>query len=558
MGRLDVRGSSASSQTSAALLRRARDADRDKQFAVAAQLAGQAAAADPRNLMAWRLLGVLLEKLGDYAGSLEAYDQALALSPDDATLARDLARLAGLVDMPELAERFLLRARRLDPASLEIINDLACAYCAQARFSEAIDLLRESLTLDPGSALLWNTLGCVLFEQGQAGPSIVFFDEAIRLDAGMDAARFNRANARKAVGDVRGALEDCGAAIALGADQPAQDAMYRYAQSLLLLTAGEIGAGWDAYAVRNEEAYPDYVQHRLTRPGWAGEPLAGKSLLVMGEQGLGDEVLFANVLTDVAREIGPTGQLLIAVEPRLVTMFQRSFGTAQVLAYETNREGVQTIREVPALPAGSYDMWARLGDLMARHRRSLSDFPTSPGGFLKADPGRIEHWRAVLASHGPGPKVGVIWRSLVINAQRQKFYPPLEHWEPVFRTPGVTFVNLQLGDCSDELRVIAHATGAELKTLPDIDLRTDLDDLAALSCALDLVIGPATATTNIAAAVGAPTWFATTPDAWPRLGTAAFPWYPQARAFSGQQAYDWASVMAAVGAALRAEFPAPG
>jgi len=546
MGRLDVMGGSA------ALLRRATEAERRKDLAGAAQLAGQAVAADPQSLPAWRMAGVFREKLGDYAGAFEAYDRAMSLSPADAGLARDLARLAGRLGVPDLAVRFLQHARRLAPASVEIVNDLACAWCAQSRFSEAIELLRETLTASPEAALLWNTLGCVLFESGQAGQSLVFFDEAIRLDARMHAAHFNRANARKALGQTQAALEDCDRALALGADSPGQDAMYRYARALLLLTAGEVGAGWDAYAVRTEPAYPDHVRHALTGPSWTpGQPLAGRRVLVMGEQGLGDEVLFANVLADVAREIGSDGQLSIAVEPRLAALFQRSFPDARVLAYETRWEAAQAVRTVAA---DGYDTWARMGDFLAVHRRSAGDFPPS-SGFLKTDPQRVAHWRAALAALGPGPKVGVIWRSLVVDAQRQKFYPPLEHWGPVFGAPGVTFVNLQPGDCADELRDIVEM-GADIRTLPGLDLKDELDEIAALSRALDLVVGPATAATNIAAAVGAPTWFATTPDAWPRLGTAAFPWYPQARAFSGRQAYDWPDVMAQIGAALRTEFQA--
>ncbi|MGA0604516.1 tetratricopeptide repeat protein [Phenylobacterium sp. VNQ135] len=548
MGRLDVR------EGSAALLRRAADADRRKDFAAAAQLAGKAAAVDPRNVEAWRIAGAFREKQGDLAGALEAYEQALSLSPQDAGLARAMARLASFLDIPALAEQFLLHARTLDPGSVEIANDLAVAWCAQMRFSDAVELLRESLTANPGAALLWNTLGCVLFEQGQAGQSLVFFDEAIRLEPGMHTAHFNRANARKAAGDIGGALADCERAIALGADSPGQAAMYRYARALLLLNAGEIGAGWDAYAVRREEAYAEYVHHRLSGREWKpGTPLAGKRLLVMGEQGLGDEVLFANVLPDVGRAIGDEGKLIVAVEPRLVSLFQRSFPAAQVLPYETRREDGRTIRAIPGLAAEDYDAWARMGDLLTDRRRSLGDFPNA-AGFLKADSARVAHWSALLDGFGPGPKVGVIWRSLLITSQRQKFYPPLEHWDALFRTPGVTFVNLQLGDCAGELRAIAQATGAAIRTLPSLDLRDDLDEIAALSLALDLVIGPATATTNIAAAVGAPTWFATTPDAWPRLGTAAFPWYPQARAFSGETGYDWAGVMAAIAEALAAEF----
>ncbi|MCR5875939.1 tetratricopeptide repeat protein [Phenylobacterium sp. J426] len=482
----------------------------------------------------------------------------MSLAPEDATLSRDLARLAGLMDRPDLAEQFLHRARRQDPASVEIVNDLACAWCAQARFGEAIGLLQEALTADPSAALLWNTLGCVLFEQGDAAQSLVFFDEAIRLDARMHAAWFNRANARRAVGDPRGALADCEQAIALGADSAAQGAMYRYGRALALLTAGEVGAGWDAYAVRNEASYAGYVQHELAGQVWQrGRPLAGRRLLVVGEQGLGDEVLFASVIPDVARDLGAEGKLILAVEPRLAPLFRRSFPAAEVVAYETRLENARPVRCIRGVAPEDYDAWARMGDFLATHRRGIASFPTTPGGFLKADPTRVAHWSAVLAEFGEGPKVGVIWRSLMVTAQRQKFYPSLELWAPLFATPGVIFVNLQVGDSADEVAAIVQATGADVRSLPGLDLKNDLDDLAALSCALDLVVGPATATTNIAAAAGATAWFATTPDAWPRLGTAAFPWYPQARAFSGDKAYDWPGVMAAVAAALHAQLATP-
>lgn len=544
------------SRTAADLLRRAVDAERRKDLPEAARLAREATRIDGRSAQAWRLSGLYLEKIGDYAGALEAYGEAQSLAPDDAGLARDLARLASLLDMPELAERFLLRGRQQDPGSLEIANDLAYAYCAQSRFDEAIGLLQTALTANPGSALLWNTLGCVLFESGQAAQSLVFFDEALRLQDDLHASHFNRANARKAVGDIGGALRDAEQAIALGGESLAQRAMYRYARALLLLTAGEIGAGWDAYDVRNEEAYPDFVRHEFLGERWRpGQPLTGRRVLVMGEQGLGDEVLFANVLGDVARDVGPDGRMLVAVEPRLVSLFQRSFPAATVLAYDTRREAGRAVRSVPGLMGDAYDTWAPIGDFLRERRRELADFPTAPS-FLRPDPDRVEHWRGVLAGLGPGPKVGVIWRSLLMTSQRQKFYPPLDHWAPVFTAPGVTFVSLQLGDSADELRAIAQATGADIRVLPGIDLRTDLDEIAALCSALDLVVGPATATTNIAAAVGAETWFATTPDAWPRLGAEAFPWYPRARAFSEADGYAWDRVMARIGAALRVEFPA--
>jgi ADP-heptose:LPS heptosyltransferase len=123
----------------------------------------------------------------------------------------------------------------------------------------------------------------------------------------------------------------------------------------------------------------------------------------------------------------------------------------------------------------------------------------------------------------------------------------------VLETPGVRFVNLQYGDCAEELEQ-ARAAGFEIWNPPGINLKDDLDDVAALGCALDLVVGPANATTNIAAACGAPVWLVSTPDAWPKLGTDRYPWYPQARVFNPPAYNAWAPVMAELAQALRTAF----
>ena len=84
-----------------------------------------------------------------------------------------------------------------------------------------------------------------------------------------------------------------------------------------------------------------------------------------------------------------------------------------------------------------------------------------------------------------------------------------------------------------------------------IDLKNDLDDVAALSCALDIVLGPANATSNIAAACGADVWLISTPGAWPKLGTDRYPWYPKMRVFTPPGSNQWDAVMEDVAGALR-------
>jgi len=279
--------------------------------------------------------------------------------------------------------------------------------------------------------------------------------------------------------------------------------------------------------------------------------VAGKRIMIFGEQGLGDEIAFANVLPDLINSIGPNGRLILAVERRLVSLFQRSFPTALVGPHETGRANHHDVRRATFVDEETdVDLWAPTGSLLRRYRTDISAFPDH-GGYLKPDPDRVAHWRRELAALGPARKVGLLWKSLVIDAERQRFYSPFELWAETLATPGVAFVNLQYGDCTTELQAVRERLGVEIWD-PPFDLKTDLDEVAALACALDLSIGPSNATTNIVGACGAPLWLILQPGAWPQLGTDIYPWYPQARVFSPPAMTHWADAMSEVAAALRA------
>jgi hypothetical protein len=199
------------------------------------------------------------------------------------------------------------------------------------------------------------------------------------------------------------------------------------------------------------------------------------------------------------------------------------------------------------------DLWAPMGSLLRRYRTSVGAFPDR-SRFLTPDTARVAHWRAVLQSAPPGPKIGILWKSLKLDGARLRYFSPFDAWRPVLDTPGLVFVNLQYGDCEAEIAHAREQLGVELWRPPGIDLKDDLDDLAALTCALDLVVGPANATTNIAAACGAPVWLISTPGAWPKLGTDRYPWYPQARVFNPPAFVQWEPVMVEIAQALTSAF----
>lgn len=529
------------------------DALRRDDWIAGAEIAIRALQIDEHNGYGWWLLAIAREKAGDVRSAVASYESALQLLPDAGEIANDLGRLAFQLDEKAVAAQLFAHFLLRFPDHPEGVNNLSCALRDLGRTDEAIDLLKEALVRHPETALLWNTLGTIMNERGDLERAALFYGEALRLEPQFGKARYNLGSARLADGDPVGALDDVDQALAL-TPGAADRAMMRLARSSMLLAAGRVGEGWDDYEARLDPHYADVTHFLVEAPRWTPESdVAGRTVLVIGEQGLGDEVLFANVLPDIEAAIGPEGRLMIAVEPRQVSLFQRAFARAEVGAHATYKVDGKVVRALPFLEGRTdVELWTPMGSLLRRWRRGVEAFPDRRA-FLTADAARTDHWRRTLAVLGDRPKVGVLWKSLKFDASRRKWFSAFDQWRPVLASDNVVFVNLQYGDCDAELAQ-AEAQGLSIWRPPGIDLKIDLDEVAALTSALDLVIGPANATSNIAAACGVPVWMPAPPAAWTRLGTDRYPWYPSVRCFVAETLNAWDPVMERIGEALRAEF----
>ncbi|MFZ5718292.1 MAG: tetratricopeptide repeat protein [Pseudomonadota bacterium] len=508
---------------------------------------------DERNGFGWYLLAMAREGLGDYPTALKAYETALQLIPEQVEIANDLGRLAHRMGMHAQAEKLFRHFLARHPNSPDCANNLACVLRDEHRYEEAIELLRPAIVANPETAALWNTMGTIVTEQGDPRNAEIFYNEAIRLNPDFGRAIYNLGCALTFMERTDEALARIDRALQLVRSEEDRQLM-TMARSTALIIGGRLGEGWDAYEARLHPAYASAMSFQVEAPRWSpDDDLAGKSLLVVAEQGLGDEILFANVLPDVLEALGPEGRLTVAVEPRLVPYFQRSFPQASVgphAVYQAARSKVWTLPFVDDF--SQFDRWAPMASLMRRFRRSLADFPSRPG-YMTPDPERVAYWRGVLDEQAPpGARVGLLWKSAIKDGARHRFFSPFAQWAPVLSAEGACFVNLQYGDCSAELAQARRDLGVTIWNPPGIDLKQDLDDVAALCAAMDLVIGFSNATFNIAAAAGTPAWLISTPGAWPRLGTARYPWYPQARTFTMPAFGDWTPIMETVGDAARA------
>ena len=195
------------------------------------------------------------------------------------------------------------------------------------------------------------------------------------------------------------------------------------------------------------------------------------------------------------------------------------------------------------IPAASLARWLR---------PSLESFPQRRG-YLVPDPARAARWRERIGALGPGLKVGICWRSMVNKWARSLDSTQLNQWGPILTAPGVHFVNLQYGQCDEELREAGRLFGARIHVWDDMDLKDDQDGLAALIPALDLVVSALTALVQMAGSVGAPVWVLSHLGAqgWWGLGTDHCPWHPSVRLFPRGATEPWEPVIATVASELR-------
>lgn len=537
----------------AALCKRAIKQSDDGDHVGAAKHALKALDISPDTALPNHTVGLLLFRIGRFSKALGFYERAWKLDPNDDEIYLNMGIVAWKLDMLEAAEKFYRLCVQVNPDSINGLINLASVLRDQGKFEDAIELLREKIYLHQGNPDLWNSLGTVLAESGDPVGSVPFYTEALRLKPDFARAHHNLANMFELTGEPDKAVEHFEEALRNPQDKIDRATM-RHGLSMALLASGRLTEGWQAYQVRLD---PDNTQAALFAmrcPRWESldlDELKGKTVTIVGEQGLGDEILFLNAGNELLESIGPDGELRIACEKRLIPLITRSFPTARVDHHVSTVLEGRNIRAGNGLDVGA-DFWAPMGDPLGALRPSIESFPDKPA-FMTADPVRVEEYRAELAELGNGVKAGILWKSLKMNASRSRFFSPLDHWKPVLQTPGVTFVNMQYGDLSDDLVKVRDEFGVDIYTPRNLDLLNDLDGVAAMGVALDMTIGPMNAAMNLAGACGGEIWiFSSNRRNWTTFSADCLPWYPNSQYFWGDGFADWSGIMAKIARALAA------
>jgi len=191
---------------------------------------------------------------------------------------------------------------------------------------------------------------------------------------------------------------------------------------------------------------------------------------------------------------------------------------------------------------GIIEVQCALGSLARWLRPEVASFPKADH-FLTPNPVRVAYWKNRLSSLGPERNVGICWRSGDMSGDRHWYCTRIEQWQTIFSVPGVRFINLQYDECSAELESARHHCGVTVHAFPEVDLFDDLDETAALTRALDLVITAPTTAGILAAALGVPVWMMISGFEWQHLGTAENCWYSSLVSIHRQWDQPWETIL---------------
>ena len=509
-----------------------------------------------------------LKELGRLPEAEQCYSLALALQPDDPLTLHSRALVRYLLQQHGDALRDYDALAAQGKESAPALVGRGATLVALQRYSDALAVLERATQLLPGDADAHVQHGIALLNLERPAAAVASFDRALAIRPDLPEVLNNRGIALTATGQLSRALDDFVCSSAMGGatvetltntgivlkmlgryresaaafgralSRKPDDPSAKFALAFLHLTLGEFASGWPLYEARFDVPALGNPARHFGAPRWDGsEILAGKTLLVHAEQGLGDVIQFCRYLPLLAaRGISVVFEVMPQLKSLLATL----------------PDPVRLVGRGEPLPP--FDCYCPLLSLPLAFNTRLETIPARVP-YLAAQPERIARWTQRLQAL-PGLRVGIAWQGnlaveKLIWARGRSI--PLQALEPLAQLPGVSLVSLQKGPALEQLRNVPFAARV-------VDLSAELDrgsdaflDTAAVMAGLDLVISSDTSVAHLAGALGRPVWtvLAAAPEWRWGLERSDSPWYPTMRLFRQTAVGDWQAVMADITAALR-------
>ncbi len=460
-----------------------------------------------------------LVRLGDAAQAQKLWAKALALAPDHRGAALGLASLHLRSGRAEQALQILTRPILAHTTDGGLLSLRAETRIALGQWDKALEDADAALAAGAPLAPVQVLRSAALIPLGRAEDALAALDLALTQSPALVAAHVNRALALRDLMRLDEAVEAVREACRLGGDSPGlrvklglalmeagrleeaeqalrpagqPDPALDHNRGLALLHAGRFREGFALAGARFESGMGS-PRRDFERPDWTGETGDGTRLLLWGEQGLGEEILYATMIPDLVAKGIPCA---LEASPRLVGLLRRSLPQVAVFA-----------RQDPPQPPPGFEATAQCATAdLGRWLRPDPQAVPDHGALLRPDPSLVAEFRDRYRTLSGGrPVIGVSWRSRSSSYSRFKT-STLTDWAPLLRDRPALFVNLQYGDCTDELALARKTLGVDILADESVDPFGDMDRVAAQIAALDLVISVSNTTVHLAGALGVPCW----------------------------------------------------
>jgi hypothetical protein len=394
------------------------------------------------------------------------------------------------------------------------MNNLGEVYQELGEYDLQMKNCLQAVSKHPKSPTAFNNLGSAFVEQARFDEAREAFESSLVLDPSFFEAGFNLAKVASRLGNHHAAISYLEKAKYKNlAKNQRQADMLDLQLGIEYLISGRIKEGWALYEKGFSPAIPASLargpQRHFPVPIWEGQILSpGERLMIWREQGVGDEIRFAALIPLLPQSV--RNNLVLECDHRLVKLFARSMPEVVVRAESQTKS--------------DFDYHLPIGSLPRLFMSSVDILRDAPP-LLSPDPEDVAKFAGRLAEFKGRKIVGICWRSHKLSATRNKKYTALEDWQRVLSTPGTVFVNLQYGECEEEILHIERKLGIRILRWSDLDLMNDFSGIAALIKNLDLVVSISSAVIPLAGAVGMRT-ICMTHQNWVLLGQKNYyPWF---------------------------------
>jgi tetratricopeptide (TPR) repeat protein len=439
----------------------------------------------PDYVDAYYNMGIALKKQGELDEAIEAYNGAISIKPDYAEAYYNTGIVLQEQGKLEEAIEAYNKALSIKSDYAEAYSNMGNALQKQGKLGKAVEAYNKALAIKPDYVDAYYNMGIALQEQVKLEEAIEAYNKALALNSDDASTYYNMGIALHDHGKLEEAIEAYNKALTIKPD----DVEVHQNLSYSLLNSGRLKEGFQEYEWRWKNAKGVTTKRQFSKPMWDGKKiLKGKKVLLWCEQGVGDTINWSSKLPLIASQ---ADHCILECQEKLVPLLTRAFPDLEIKAEDIRQDSQRD----------DFDFHLPLGSLYKNFISEISE-NTKPDAFLVPDPVRIKFWRKRLESLGNGPFIGISWKSSDMSNKRQPNYAPISDWLPIFTIPGMTFINLQYIDFLDDINEIKNKFGVTIHNFDDLDHYNDLEDVAALCAALDIVVSTKITVPLISAGVG--------------------------------------------------------